>query len=123
MTTWTPQELTRLATADELRITTTGKDGPRTPVPIWVVCVGEEVYVRSWRGRDGAWYRRASRDRAAHIDVPGVDRDVVADQPAPEIHDQIDAAYRAKYARYGDTYLQPMISRPAREATLRLTPR
>jgi hypothetical protein len=34
----------------------------------------------------------------------------------------IDDAYRAKYARYGDRYLQPMLTSSAIAATLRLTP-
>jgi hypothetical protein len=34
-----------------------------------------------------------------------------------------DEAYRAKYARYGSTYLRPMLAEQARAATLRLTPR
>ena len=34
----------------------------------------------------------------------------------------IDGAYRSKYARYGDTYLQPMLADQAIAATLQLTP-
>ena len=35
----------------------------------------------------------------------------------------IDDAYRSKYARYGDTYLQPMLADQAVATTLRLTSR
>ena len=35
----------------------------------------------------------------------------------------IDDAYRSKYARYGDTYLQPMLADQAIATTLQLTPR
>jgi hypothetical protein len=46
-------------------------------------------------------------------------------RPHPKQNSQlaVDDAYRAKYARYGATYLQPMLAAGAVAATLRLTPR
>jgi hypothetical protein len=54
---WTTDELDRIGGADELRLAPRRKDGtlPRA-VPISVVRVGDELYVRSFRGDSGRWY-------------------------------------------------------------------
>jgi hypothetical protein len=66
MTVWTTDELDRIGEADELSVTTARPDGSlRSWVPIWVVRAGDELYVRSYRGADGAWYRHATQDGAA----------------------------------------------------------
>lgn len=123
MTTWTTHELDRVAAADELEITTTRPDGSLRPwVPIWVVRVGDDLYVRSYRGADGAWYRHATDSSHARIRAAGIERDVTAERPGDDTRPGIDAAYRAKYARYGATYLQPMLAAQTTAATLRLTP-
>ena len=40
-----------------------------------------------------------------------------------DVNDEIDAAYRAKYDRYGATYVDPMVGAEARAATIKLVPR
>lgn len=124
MTTWTPAELDRIAAADELEITTHRSDGRlRSWVPIWVVRVDDALYVRSWRGSDGAWYRHVSADGRARVRVADVERDVTTERvDDADTQAAIDDAYRGKYARYGDAYVQPMIADQARATTLRLTP-
>ena len=47
--------------------------------------------------------------------------DVVFESVGGPINDQIDDAYRAKYA--GSPYLAPMVGARARAATVRITPR
>jgi hypothetical protein len=124
MTVWTTDELDRIGEADELSVTTARPDGLlRSWVPIWVVRAGDELYVRSYRGADGAWYRHATQDGAARIRAAGVERDVTVEHPKQNSQLAVDDAYRAKYARYGATYLQPMLAAGAVAATLRLTPR
>ena len=55
MTSWTNNELTRIGSAEELAIAPLRRDGTRrTAVPIWVVRVGDDLYVRSYKGQDGA---------------------------------------------------------------------
>jgi hypothetical protein len=50
---WSPEELARLGSAEELQIAGKRADGTlRRCVPICVVCVGEHVYVRTWHRRD-----------------------------------------------------------------------
>ncbi|MEU6783838.1 DUF2255 family protein [Nonomuraea angiospora] len=125
MTSWTSEELARIGTAEELRIAPVRDDGtPRTPVPIWVVRDGDDLYVRSYRGSDGAWYRTARAGHHAHITAGGIDKDVaLAEENDPGINDRIDAAYRTKYRRYGGTYVVPMVAAQARATTLKLLPR
>jgi hypothetical protein len=125
MTTWSADELAAIEQAEELEVITLGTDGSaRKPVPIWVVRVGDAVYVRSYRGEAGAWYRHAAADRSGRVRVAGIERDVlfrpVEDETTSEA---IDRTYERKYARYGDSYLKPMIAPAAKAATLRLTPR
>jgi hypothetical protein len=63
MATWKADELAAIAAASELEITSRRPDGTlRKPVTIWVVRVGEDLYVRSVRGSEGSWYR-GSRQR------------------------------------------------------------
>jgi hypothetical protein len=121
---WTAGILDRVGAADELEITTVRGDGSlRAWVPIWVVRVGDDLYVRSYRATDGAWYRHATVLPEGRIRASGIERDVTFAPPDGSAQAAIDDAYRAKYARYGDSYLQPMVSAGAREATLRLEPR
>ncbi|WP_371666895.1 DUF2255 family protein [Streptomyces sp. NBC_00289] len=122
MTTWTSDELNRIAGADELEIAPLRRDGTlRGPVPIWVVRDGDDVYVRSFRGTDGAWWRSARTSREGHIRSGGVDKDVTFEEVADaESNDRIDTAYRTKYGRFGGAYVDPMVA--ARSTTLRLVP-
>ncbi len=124
MTAWTTDELARVGAADELNIAMVRSDGSlRRWVPIWVVRVGDDLYVRSYRGSGGAWYRHATQRPEGRIRAGGVERDVAFEQPDDAVQSAIEDAYRAKYARYGDTYLQPMLAAHAAAATLRLTSR
>jgi hypothetical protein len=123
MTAWTTDELDRIAGSDELEIAARRADGTlRTPVPIWVVRVDDDLYIRSWRGAAGRWFRAAQARREGHISAGGVDKDVVFLNADDDVNDAIDAAYRTKYRRYADRYVQPMISPQARATTLKLVP-
>jgi hypothetical protein len=124
VTTWAPDELAAIAGSEELQITTQRPDGtPGRTTTIWVVRVGDDLYVRSGYGANNTWYRRATARPAAHIHVPGLDRDVNLAPADPALTAKIDAAYRAKYHRYGPAILNPMTSTDAAAATLRLLPR
>jgi len=122
MTAWTGDELDRIGTADELRIAPLRPDGTlRRPVTIWAVRHDDDLYVRSYRGPGGAWFRGAVARHAGHIQADGVDKDVTfAEETDPAVNDQIDAAYRAKY--YSRTYVDPMVTSAARSTTLKLIP-
>ena len=125
MTTWTSDELSKIAAADELELASLRRDGTlRKPVTIWVVRLGDALYVRSWRGRAGAWFRGTQVRHAGRIRAGGVEKDVTfVEEADPAINEQIDAAYRAKYRRYGGRYVDPMVASEARAATIKLVPR
>ncbi|MFJ9380915.1 DUF2255 family protein [Streptomyces sp. NPDC101455] len=123
MTTWTNDELSRIENADELEIAPLRGNGtPRKPVPIWVVREGDHLYVRSYRGSDGSWWRAALASHAGHVRAGGVDKEVTfVEESDACVNDRIDSAYRAKYSRYGGSYVAPMIA--SRDTTLKLVPR
>jgi hypothetical protein len=125
MTAWTSEELNKIGTAEELEIQSLRGDGTlRKPVTIWVVRVGDDLYVRSWRGRTSAWFRGTQVRHEGHIEAGGVAKDVTfVEEADPEINDQIDAGYRTKYQRYAASYVDPMVAPKARAATIRLVPR
>jgi hypothetical protein len=123
MAAWTSDELDKIAAADELELASAKRDGAlRKPVTIWVVRHGDDLYVRSWRGRTSAWFRGSQDRHEGHIRAGGVDKDVVFAE-VEDVNDEIDAAYRAKYDRYDATYVDPMVGPEARAATIKLVPR
>jgi hypothetical protein len=125
MTTWTSDELTRIGAADELEIASLRDDGTlRKPVTIWVVRLGDDLYVRSVRGRGSAWFRGTQVRHEGHIQSGGVEKDVTfVEETDPGINDQVDAALRTKYRRYDARYVDPMLVPEARAATIKLVPR
>lgn len=124
MMSWTSDELDRIGTAEELEIATLRDDGTlRNPVTIWVVRVGDDLYVRSYRGRAGAWFRGVQARHEGRIWAGGVEKDVsFVEEADPTVNDQIHAAYRAKYRRYPQ-YVSPMLTPEVRATTLKLAPR
>lgn len=125
MTTWTSDELNKIGTADELQIASFSRDGTlRKPVTIWVVRIGDDLYVRSVNGRTSAWFRGTQVRHEGHIQAGGVDKDVTfVEESDPANLDQIDAAYRQKYHHYDAQYVDPMMAPEARAATIKLVPR
>jgi len=124
MTSWTSDELNRIGKAEELEIAPLRHDGTlRNAVPIWVVRVNNDLYVRSYKGQNGAWFRAAQASHAGRIRAGGVEKDVAfGEETEPSINDQIDAAYRTKYGRYPQ-YVAPMVTTETRATTLKLVPR
>jgi hypothetical protein len=123
---WSPDELERIGGAEELQIATKRADGTlRREVPIWVVRARGQVYVRTWYRRDNGWFGHAVESRRARIRVPGLEADIaiegVGDDDA-ELRASIDAVYRAKYGRYGETTVERMVADDAAATTLRLVP-
>jgi hypothetical protein len=83
VTGWTSEELDRIGTAQELQVASLRADGTlRQPVTIWVIREGDDLYVRSWRGRSGAWYRGVQERHGVDKDVDFIAVDDEETQPA-----------------------------------------
>ena len=124
MTDWPSEELERIAAADELQLASARPDGRlRKPVTIWVVRLGEDLYVRSVNGRTSHWFRGTEDRHEGHIRAGGVDRDVRFVEAGDDVNDEIEAAYRTKYRHYGAGHVDPLFTTGAKAATLELVPR
>jgi hypothetical protein len=123
--TWTSDELRTVAEAEELELASLRRDGSRgRPVTIWVVRVGDDLYVRSWKGHTGAWFRAAQTRHEGRVEAGSVRKDVTFVAETDEhINDRIDAAYRTKYRHHGGRYVDPMVAPQARSTTIKLAPR
>jgi hypothetical protein len=123
-TTWTSDELSRIEVADELEIAPRRRDGSlRRPVPIWVVRVGDGLYVRAAHGPGSGWHRVARTSREGRVQAGGVEKDVTIEDADGAVHDKVDAAYRTKYRRYAAGIVDGITNAQARSTTLRLVPR
>ena len=121
---WTRTELSRIGDAEELQLASERPDGSLRPyVTMWVVRTGNELYVRSAYGNTNRWYRRARASGTGRIRAGGVERDVTFADAAPETHGAIDAAYHAKYDRYGPGIVGTVVGPEAHTVTIRLVPR
>lgn len=124
MTAWTEEELGRIGEAHELQLASERPDGTLRPhVTIWVVRVGDELYVRSAYGANNPWFRRAKASGVGRIRAGDLERDVMFAEPAPDVHPDIDAAYRGKYDRYGPAIVGTVVGSLAHAFTMRLVPR
>jgi len=125
MTTWTSEELSKIGNAEELQIASLRDDGTlRKPVIIWVVRLGDELYVRSVNGRDSAWFRGVQTRHEGHIRAGGVEKEVsFVEEAGADLNEPVDATYRTKYRRYAASILDHITSAEARSATIRLVPR
>jgi hypothetical protein len=123
MTGWPVRELESIGVAEEIGLASRRPDGSLRPyVTMWVVRAGDGLYVRSAYGPDNPWYRRAVASGAGRIRAGGTDRDVTFTLAAPEAQDGIDAAYHAKYDRYGPRIVGSVTGPSTHDVTIRLIP-
>ena len=121
---WAKEELDQVGAAEEVQIASPGRDGaPRKPVTVWVVRHGSDLYARSVKGRNGPWFRGAQESHEGYVRAGGIQQDVTSVDADREIHDEGDAAYRAKYRRYAGRILDSVLTPEARSSTIKLVPR
>ena len=124
MTGWKSDELVRIGGAEEVQIAPGRQDGSLgKPVTVWIVRHGDDLYVRSVRGRDGHWFRGTQERHEGRLRAGGVDREVTFVDAGHDTDDEIDAAYRAKYRRYAGRILDSVLTPGARSTTIRLVAR
>ena len=123
---WNPETLAALADALEVDVTPIAADGSRrSSRTVWSIRVGDELYLRSWKGRGAAWFRDAVATGQGEIAVTGggasqLVRFEEVDAEA-NIQAQISATFLTKYA--ADRYAAAMNESGPLESTLRLIPR
>jgi hypothetical protein len=98
-----------------------GAQAPTRRTIIWVVVVGDNVYVRSVRGQAGCWYQNLKANPVAVVHVDG---HRISGRAVPVTDDvaikQVNDAYRLKY--YNDPYMPAMMRDEILPTTLRLEP-
>ena len=124
MRTWTNDELNKIGNTEEIDIAGLRSDGTlKKRVTIWIVRVGDDLYVRSVHGRASGWFRGTQVQREGRIWAGDMHTDVTfVEESDPQVNEQIDAAYLSKYGRYPQ-YVAPMVTPFVKAATLKLVPR
>ncbi len=121
---WNRDDLERVGGAEELQLASRRPDGSLRPyVTIWVVRAGDDLFVRSAYGAGNPWFRRATAAGNGRIRAGGIERDVTFAQAGPDIHDRLDAAYHAKYDRYGPAIVGSVVGPKSVPVTIRLVSR
>jgi hypothetical protein len=120
---WTNDELAAIGEAEELHLASVRAAGTlRRPVTMWVVRIGDDLYVRSVNGRGSSWFRGVQDRHQAHIAAGDVEKDVDLVETS-DVDDEVDAAYRTKYEHRYSSIVPSIVTPEARAATLRLVPR
>jgi hypothetical protein len=124
VTAWKSDELAKIGAAEEVQIAPLRRDGtPPKPVTVWLVRSGDDLYVRSVKGRSGHWFRGTQERHEGRLRASGVQRDITFVDAAHDNNDAVDAAYQAKYRRYAGSILNSVLTPEARATTLKLVPR
>jgi hypothetical protein len=123
MAAWSEDELRGIGEAQELEIAPVRRNGElRRSTPIWVVRVGDDLFVRAAYGSGSGWYGVAQTSHQARISADGVERDVTIEDAEESVFDAVDAGYRDKYASYA-SIVDSITDAEHRATTLRLVPR
>ena len=85
-----------------------------------MVRAGDHLYVRSAYGPGNPLYRRARGVGEGRVRAGGLEGDVTFAPADPAVHGGIDAAYHAKYDRYGPQIGGSVTGPEAHAVTIRL---
>lgn len=120
---WNPTELARIASAREIEVSSLREDGALTkPVTVWAVRVEDEIYVRSVRGEEGAWFKAAEQRHEGRIEADLTAVDVAFEDVPHHLDAEIDDAYKLKYG-YPSGPVDSITSEAAKATTIRVVPR
>jgi hypothetical protein len=124
---WSQDDLDRLGDAGEVEVSSVRRDGSLSRTrTVWIVRVGDQLYLRSVNGPDGAWYRLTRASHQGRIEARGVVRDVTwVDVDAagqPDVDPAVDAEYARKY-QGAKSAIAHITSPLARATTMRVGPR
>ena len=114
-------DLAAMAAAVEVDIETSSQAGEPHRTIIWIVERDGEVYVRSYRGERGRWYREAVADPDVAIHVDG--RRIAARAVAAADPDSVAACSAGLAEKYeGDPSTPAMLADAVLGTTLKLVP-
>jgi hypothetical protein len=115
--------LDALRNVEEIRIATTPPDAKKKHrATIWVVVVDDDVFIRSFTGPKGKWYRNVLVNPEADVEFDGKAIHVKA-IPVKD-RETIEAVSRAYLDKYRDSpYAKDMVRDEVLPTTLRLEPR
>lgn len=120
---WDPSVLRSIDASTELQISSQRADGSDRPfIQIWHAAVGGRLYIRSARGPDNGWFRRALIAGVGRIRAGGMTHDVAFELAEPAIHTDLDAALHAKYDRFGPGPIGAITGDDVLETTLLVSP-
>jgi hypothetical protein len=120
---WNSSDLDRIAETDEVRLATAADDGTlRTPVVMWVVRHGDDLYIRSYKGAAAKWFRGTQLSPHGRLFIGQREIDVTLELVGEVFAAEIDAAYADKYGRYGQGFVDAMVSPEVQATTLRILP-
>ena len=115
------ETLNLLSRAKLIRMETSRPGGPVHRTIIWVIVDGTEVYVRSYRGRAGRWYREVRANPQAAVLVKKLRIPVRAVQArSARAVARVSRGYFKKYGRTPPAIA--MVRREILSTTLRLEP-
>jgi len=123
MSHWTADQTAAIAAPQEVRVVTRRPDGTlRRPTTIWIVRVGERVFIRSTNGRGAGWFGAATATRNGQI-VAGGQTFEVAFSEVTDAEDlaAVDAGYRDKYGHHA-SIVDHLEEEGPRSATLLVEP-
>ena len=103
MTEWTNGDLATIGNTEEVEVASLRADGElRGRRIIWIVALGDDLYVRSVNGPDAAWFRGVRVRHEGRLYAGDRTWDVSFVDADPGLNDEIDAVYRDKYRRYSE---------------------
>ena len=105
----------------EVYVRVARRDGKIAELPIWIVTVDGDAYVRSYLADRGAWYRRALADGRMTLVVRSKAQPAVVESIKDEdLNRRVSEAFVAKYGDSGPA--RPMVSETVTATTLRVSP-
>lgn len=120
---WNSSDLDRIAETDEIRLATTTSDGTlRTPVIMWTARLGDDLYIRSYKGATAKWYQAAQLNPHGRVFVGQHEIAVAFEFVGTELAAELDAAYDEKYGAYGPGFIDAMVSPEVQATTIRIVP-
>ncbi len=124
MSIWSQDDLDRFGGASEVEVSSVRRDGALSRArTVWIVRVGDQLYLRSVNGPDAAWYRLTRAFHQGRIGVRGVARDVTWIDVNATGQPDVDLAVDAEYARkYQGSTAVARINSPLARTTARSSP-